>query len=228
MKILAVETSTITGGAAIVEDKRLLAEGRLSLKAIHSERLMGLIDLLLKSLKLSIQDMDYLAVSIGPGSFTGLRVGISTVKGLAYAARKGVIPVSTLETLAMNIPFAKDYLICPMLDARRQEVYTALYRQEDENLHALIEERACKVEDILLRIKDKTIFLGDGAEVYRKVIEDSLGSKAVLARDAQMFPSPANAAFLALRGAQRGIAIGAEDISPAYLRKSEAEIKVGL
>ncbi len=225
MKILAIETSTITGGAAIVDGDRLLAEARLSLKAIHSERLMGLIDFLLKALKLTIHDMDYLSVAIGPGSFTGLRVGISTVKGLAFGTGKSVVPVSTLEAFASNIPFAPDCLICPMLDAKRNEIYTALYKHEDKGLETVLAEMAARVEDVLPYIDRKTLFIGDGSEVYRSQIEDTLGEKAVFLNGTAMYPSPANVAFIALKKAQQGNIVSAIELSPRYLRRSEAEIK---
>ncbi len=227
MKILAIETSTITGGAAIVEDHKLLAEGRLSLKAIHSERLMGLIDFLLKAIKMTIYDMDYLAVGVGPGSFTGLRVGIATVKGLAYGTGKLVAPVSSLEAFAANIPFAQDCLICPMLDAKRHEIYVALYRQGDSGLETVLTERAARLADIVAYIDRKTLFIGDGAVVYRSKIEEALGERATFLTGTAMYPSAANVAFLAMRNIQTGNIVNALELSPQYLRPSEAEIKFG-
>lgn len=228
MKILAIETSTLTGGVALLEDQRLLAEGRLSVKAIHSERLMPMIDFLLKSVKLSINDIDYLAAAVGPGSFTGLRVGLSTVKGLAFGLNKKVIPVSTLEAYASSLSFLKDHLICPMLDARRQEVYTALYKHDLDGLQTLIEPVAVKVEEFINSINSETVFVGDGAMLYQDIIRDALGQRAIFAEGSLSYPSPVEVGFIAFRNLQKGIVVDAKELSPVYLRKSEAEIKSGL
>ncbi|MCX8069949.1 MAG: tRNA (adenosine(37)-N6)-threonylcarbamoyltransferase complex dimerization subunit type 1 TsaB [Thermodesulfovibrionales bacterium] len=227
MKILAIETSTITGGVAIIEDKKLLAEGRMSVKAIYSERLMALIDFLLTSVKISITDIDYFALAVGPGSFTGLRVGLSTAKGLAFTTGKLVAPVSTLKAMAMNLPFV-NYPICPILDARKGEVYWAIYRNGENKLDTLINDRVGNVNDIFPFIKEQTIFIGEGALIYKKEIQQALNEKVILGNGIEMFPSPYNVALLGYQQVLEGNLLDAFKINTVYFRKSEAEIKKGI
>jgi tRNA threonylcarbamoyladenosine biosynthesis protein TsaB len=127
MKLLAVESATLSGGVALLEDDRLLGEITLNIAITHSERLMFAVDRLLADCGLAPADLDGLAVSVGPGSFTGLRVGLATVKALAMALDLPVAPVPTLDALAARLPFA-DAPVCPILDARKGEVYFSLYR----------------------------------------------------------------------------------------------------
>lgn len=226
MKILAVETSTIVGSVAILDDNKLIADGRLGIKAIHSERLMNHIDFLLVSTNLCVSDIDYFAVSVGPGSFTGLRVGISTIKGLAFAAEKLVAPVSSLEALAMNALFS-NHCICPILDARKGEVYTALYQYSDGKLNTIIPETILSPEDLTRLIKYKTIFLGDGLNLYGKLIKERLGDIAEFCHGSHMFPSATNVAFLSHIKIHKGELLTAQSLSARYIRRSEAEIKFG-
>ena len=132
MKILAIDTSTMLGGIAIMDDLTLIAETRLNVKSTHSERLMTEIEHCLKQSSLKISDIDVFAVAIGPGSFTGLRIGLSAVKGLSYATGKPIVSVPTLDALALNFPYSR-YPVCTMLDARKKEVYAALFKWEDDN-----------------------------------------------------------------------------------------------
>ena len=224
MIILAIETSTMTGGIAILEDEGLIAESRLNIKVTHSERIFKEIDALLKKSSLKIDDIDVFGISIGPGSFTGLRVGLSTVKGLVYATGKKVVAVSTLEAMALNIPFAQ-FHVCPMLDARRKEVYTALFKWEDKRLVKIINEQAIKIEDLLSSIDKTTIFLGEGALVYKENIIKSIGSLAIFAHPQYMVPFPSNIAYLAMQKAKKDIFDDPIKLTPLYLRKSEAELK---
>src|SRR5271157_1812848 len=127
MKLLAIETSTMRGGIAIMDDDTLIAESRMNIKATHSGRIMTEIDTALKGSGLTIDDIDVFGIASGPGSFTGLRVGLSTVKGLSYATGKRVVTVSTLEAFAWNVPFSQ-YLVCPLLDARKKEVHAGAFR----------------------------------------------------------------------------------------------------
>ena len=127
MKILALETATLAGSIAIVDDRYgLVSEVRVNLKIAHAERLMPSIQWILDASRMSIDEIDAFAVSIGPGSFTGLRIGLSTAKGLSYAAKKPIVPVPTLDAFARMLPYCS-YMICPLFDARRSQVYAALY-----------------------------------------------------------------------------------------------------
>jgi len=133
MKILAVDTSATVASVAITDGERLAAEMILNHKKTHSETLMPMIDTLFQSSEMKISDIDLFAVSNGPGSFTGLRIGVAAVKALAHACNKPVVGVSTLEAMAYNLPYA-DGLIAPIMDARRNQVYTALYKYENSHM----------------------------------------------------------------------------------------------
>src|SRR5512142_2291842 len=130
MKVLGIDTSTMMGAVGIVDGEELIAELRTNVSVTHSERLMLHVDGLLKSARLTLSDIDGFAVTVGPGSFTGLRIGLAAVKGLAYGTRKPVAGVSTLDVLADNLPYCK-YQVCPVLDARKKMVYAAIYKPTD-------------------------------------------------------------------------------------------------
>ncbi len=157
MKILAIETSTMLGGIAIMNDLScLIAEVRLNVKSTHSERLVTEIDHVLKQAELKVSDIDVFAIAIGTGSFTGLRIGLSTVKGFSYAAGKPIVSVPTLEALAWNFPFCR-YPVCTMLDARKKEVYAALFKWGNEGVTRLIDEVSIKVDKLLEKINETLI-----------------------------------------------------------------------
>lgn len=228
MKILAIETSTMLGGIAITDELCLIAEVRLNVKSTHSERLMTEIDHVLKQAGLSVSDIDVFAVAIGPGSFTGLRIGLSTVKGFSYATGKPIVSVPTLEALAWNFPYC-GYPVCTMLDARKKEVYTALFKWENEGFIRLIDEVSIKVNDLLENIKlfssEKVVFTGDGALLYRDKIIEVMGEKAIFASPEKMVPSPSNVASIGIKKALKGEFSEPISLVPFYIRKSEAEIK---
>jgi tRNA threonylcarbamoyladenosine biosynthesis protein TsaB len=236
MKILAIETSTLLGGVAITDDSAgLIAEVRLNVKSTHSERLMTEIDHVLKRAGLAVSDIDAFAVSIGPGSFTGLRIGVSTVKGFSFATGKPIVTVPTLEAFAWNFPFSR-YPVCTLLDARKKEVYAALFRWVDGGFVRLIGETSMKGETLLKEIKaakgkgdrglpEEIIFAGEGALIYGKEIADALGEKAIFAPSDRMVPSPSVVASLGLRKALREEFSDPASVVPLYIRRSEAEIK---
>lgn len=229
MKILAIDTSTMLGGIAIMDESLLIAESRLNVRSTHSERLMTEIEHCLKQSGIKISDIDVFAVATGPGSFTGLRIGLSTVKGFSYATGKQIVSVPTLEALAWNFPYSK-YPVCTMLDARKKEVYTALFKWEGENFTRLINETSAKPEEFArdaLRIThdDKFIFAGEGAALYRDKIIEVMGEKAMFASPEKTVPSPANVAVLGFKKAKAGEFSEPISLIPMYIRKSEAEVK---
>jgi tRNA threonylcarbamoyladenosine biosynthesis protein TsaB len=223
MKVLAIETSTIAGSVAIIDDKELIGEVKVNIKIAHAERLMNSIDWLLKTSRISIKDIDAFAISIGPGSFTGLRIGLSTVKGFSYSTNKPIIPVPTLDAFARILAFCP-YLICPMLDARKNEVYTGLYRWEGNACKKIIPESAIKPDEFLKKIKEQTIFIGEGAQIYKKLIINTLGDSAIFAPQSKMSPSASTVAEIAIEKLKEGITIDPVTLTPFYIRKSEAEI----
>jgi tRNA threonylcarbamoyladenosine biosynthesis protein TsaB len=223
MKILSIETSTKVGSVAIMEDEHLIAEYILNVVSTHSERLLPSIDQILKDSQLTVRDIEGFAVSLGPGSFTGLRIGISTVKGLALAAEKGVVGVPTLDVLAHNLMFTR-LLVCPLLDARKGEVYTALYQGDGSGrLEKLTPDLAIKPEELLTRIKEPVIFLGDGVEAYRDKLrsgqDNCLFAPAYLNQ-----PRASVLASLGLEKFRRGHIFKEDEIQPLYCRLAEAEI----
>jgi tRNA threonylcarbamoyladenosine biosynthesis protein TsaB len=224
VKLLAIETSTMLGGAAILSDDMLIAESRINVKVTHSERIMTEMNRMLESSGLEIGDIDVFAIAIGPGSFTGLRVGLSTIKGLVYATGKRLVAVPTLEALAWNLPFSR-HPVCPLLDARRKEVYAGIFKWADNSFARIMEEQAVRLDDLLLKIKEPTIFTGEGSALYRDGIINAIGDRALFAQPQIMAPSPSSVAYLGMRKAQRGEFDNPVSLVPLYLRRSEAEIK---
>jgi tRNA threonylcarbamoyladenosine biosynthesis protein TsaB len=224
LKLLAIETSTMTGGIAIMDGENFIAESRLNVRVTHSERLMKEIDHILRQAGMGIDDIDVFAVSIGPGSFTGLRVGLSTVKGFVYGSDKKVVSVSTLEALAYSLPFCK-YPICPMLDARKKEVYAAIFKWEDDCLIKIMEEQTTKIDSLVTNISEITVFLGNGAILYREALKRLIKDRALFAPPQNLYPSPASVAYLAMMKVKSGQYDDPVTLIPRYMRRSEAEIK---
>ena len=178
MKVLTVDTATIVATAAVVDENKLICETIVNFQKKHSEKLMPAIDHMLKDAGLTIQDMDAFGIVNGPGSFTGLRIGMATVKGFAQALDKPVIPVSTLEALAYNLSYA-DGVVCPILDAQRSQVYTGLFRfNEEEGLVAELEDSVMDIEaliGILQNYADGPIYLlGDGVPRLYETMAEAL------------------------------------------------------
>jgi tRNA threonylcarbamoyladenosine biosynthesis protein TsaB len=223
MKLLAVESATLSGGVALLDDDRLLGEITLNIAITHSERLMFAVDRLLADCGLAPADLDGLAVSVGPGSFTGLRVGLATVKALAMALDLPVAPVPTLDALAARLPFA-DAPVCPILDARKGEVYLSLYRWSGSGMERQWDYLALPPESAAARLEAPVILLGDGIEACRPWL-DRLGEGARVAPAAQRLPSAAAVAVLGRAALVAGGGVSAEALAPLYLRPSEAELK---
>ena len=225
MRILAIETSTMAGSVALSDAGQLVSEYLLNIKVTHSERLLTAIDRVLEDAGIPMNKIDGFALSIGPGSFTGLRIGTSTVKGLAFAAHKPIVGVPTLDAMAENLPFT-DHLVCPILDARKKEVYTALYKRTKEGkMEKLTEDLAIKPKDLTNRIHDKVVFLGDGIDVYQELIKENLGDLAVFAPFHLRLPRASSVAMLGLDEFRRNNTLNLAQFIPRYVRLSEAEEK---
>jgi tRNA threonylcarbamoyladenosine biosynthesis protein TsaB len=225
MKILAIETSTMLGGIAIVdENSGLIAETRLNVKTTHSERLMTAVQNTLSQSEISLDDIDAFAIATGPGSFTGLRIGLSTVKGLSYATAKPLVTVPTLEAFAWNFPFSM-YPVCLMLDARKKEVYSAVFKWKNGGFIRILKEMSIKPADLLTELKGNVIFAGEGVLIYKDQIITILKERAIIASPEKMVPSPANVAMLGLLKAIKGDYADPSKAVPLYIRKSEAELK---
>lgn len=226
MRVLGIDSSTKYAGVAVVEDGNVLVQSSLQFMAGHSEKLLPEIVHILEIMKINLESIDYYAVTVGPGSFTGLRVAVSTVKGLAFVTRKNVVPLSTLEIMANNFPYSR-FLICPILDARKKEVYGALFRWQKEALVRLQDDSVMPIERLKEWVNENTLFIGDGSRLYRDRLREIFGEKAFFAEPNFNIPSPALVGLLGEKKAMEGFFVSAKELEPYYFRKSEAEIKFG-
>lgn len=224
MRILAIDTATQVESVALISEEELIAEYTLNCPVTHAKLLVGTIELLLRNSNLTINDIDGLAVSLGPGSFTGLRIGVSTVKGLALASRKPVVGVPTLDALAFNLPFARN-LICPIIDAKKGEVYTALYRMDEiEGLIKLTENLVIDPIALLKKIHEPVIFTGEGVRICGMLINETLGELATFAPVQVSTVHAASVAYLGLSKFKQSIIEDLASLTPIYIRPSEAEM----
>lgn len=221
MKVLGIDTSTMMGAVGIVEGEDILAELRTNVAVTHSERLMLHIDGLLRSARLTLDDIGGFAVTVGPGSFTGLRIGLAAVKGLAYGTGRPVAGISSLDVLADNLPYSR-YQAAPALDARKGMVYAALYRTADGAPVMLMPPSVITPDGLAETITEPTIFVGEGAYVYREYLAARLGDKALFAPRAYGYPSGAAVAFRGLREIMAGRASALSTLAPMYIREPGA------
>lgn len=227
MQVLAIESATNVAALAIVDEKDVIAEAILNTGKTHSQRLMPMLAKLLAEVELELEDLDGIVVSGGPGSFTGLRIGMATAKGLAYAGQKPLITVSTLDSLAYNLK-GYPHLICPILNARRNEVYSAVYRDAGEDLEMVMTYSALPPEELvkqLLPMEEPVIFLGDGVPVFGRFLQAELGSRAQLATIFVSLPRAAVLGWLGIKKLKNGQVADLVTAKPFYIRPSEAEVK---
>ena len=224
MRILALETEAKAVSAAVTEDGRVLAAGHQDTGLTHSRTLMPIVEGLLSNTGLKAADMDAIAVSAGPGSFTGVRIGVSAAKGLAWAADKPCVAVSTLAALARNVSFIDGLIVCAM-DARRQQVYNALFEARDGALTRLTEDRAIALSDLAEELRSdprpKTV-LGDGGRMTYAF----LAAEGIPCRLAPAHLVKENAVSVALEAeavARAGGLVTAQELAPVYLRPPQAE-----
>jgi tRNA threonylcarbamoyladenosine biosynthesis protein TsaB len=223
MRVLAIETSTLAGSVALCEDGRIVGLSLLDVALTHSERLMAMIHRLVDDGRWRIDRIEGLAVSIGPGSFTGLRVGAATAKGLALALGVPIAPVPTLDALAANLPFA-GAPVCPILDARKREVYLAVYRWDGGAMARQTDYTALPPEAAVDRLPEASILLGDGVPACRPHLVASRRDW-VEAPLAQRVPSAAVVAQIGSAMLATGQGVDGDALQPLYLRPSEAELK---
>lgn len=222
MNILAVDTSALTATVAVMKDGVSVFENNITNALTHSETLMPMIDYALKSVKLNPADIDLFAVSQGPGSFTGIRIGISAVKALAYAVNKPVFGVNTLLALAYNLSVVENIPICPIMDARRSQVYNAVYRFKNGVPEEIKAPRALSVDELCSCIAEPTYFVGDGCNVYKNKIIELCGDKALFAPPHMMLQKASSVAFAASVADEKDY-LSPEALEVIYLRKSQAE-----
>lgn len=222
MKILALDSTARVASVALCEDGNLLGEYTINNGNTHSETLLPMVESILGFFSLTVDDLDALAVSEGPGSFTGVRIGVATIKGLAFDSQKPCVGVSTLEALAHN-PAVQNGLICPVMNARRNQVYTALFRATDGVLERLMPDSAIAIkelDEILASYDEPVILCGDGYDITAQLLTHPITPLAERLRHQSGF----NVALAALEHIQRGDAIGTDStLAPTYLRLSQAE-----
>ncbi len=222
MKILALESSAKAASCAILSDGELLASAWQATGLTHSRTLLPMVEDMLKNSELSVQEMDAVAVAAGPGSFTGLRIGIAAVKGLAWAAEKPCIPVSTLEAMAWPLAHLEGNIVCAM-DARRQQIYNAVFLAEGGELTRLREDRAVSLEEAAADVGEMDgpmTIVGDGAGLCF----DFLTARGVECRLAPVHLRQQSAVGVAMAAwRRRGENLSAQELTPVYLRLSQAE-----
>ena len=226
--VLALETATLCGSVALVTQDRCLAEFSLQTGVTHSRRLLAGIDRLLQETGVDWQEIDAVAVSLGPGSFTGLRIGLATAKGLALAGDVKLIGVGTLDGLAAQLFAAGDILICPVLDARKKEIYCGFYKCDDQGMPRLqAESLVISPEMLCKRIDEPVVMLGDGAAVHGDFFREKLDDLLKVAPPQVYFPRAATVGLLALEKWRQDEFLDPAGAEPIYIRLSEAELNFG-
>ncbi len=220
MIVLGIETSSASAGIAIIRDRGILADATLEIGTVQAERLPEMLERTRKELDLPWSDVDGFAISIGPGSYTGLRVGLSLVKGLAYVTKRPVVAVPTLDAVAFQVPYSR-YPVHVLTDARRGQVYEARYDTVDGRPMRITDYRVGLVDDVVGSIQDTAVFVGSGADAYRDQIVSALGDRA-------LFPPPgtgrllaSSTAFLGLDGLLRDEHASLNELEPLYLRRPD-------
>ncbi len=229
MKILGLDSSGLVAGVAVVEDGILLGEYTTDYKKTHSQTLLPMLDALKNMIELDLNTLDAIAVASGPGSFTGLRIGSATAKGLGFALKKPLVEVPTLEGLAWNL-WGTDRIVCPLMDARRNQVYTAAYEfmpaGEEFALKTVIPQNPSDIGDLLEKLNGlgrPVIFLGDGVPVYLELIKARIRVEYSIAPAGNNRQRAGSVAALGAVYYAQGRTVDAADHCPEYLRKSQAE-----
>lgn len=224
--VLAVDTSAKSVSCALARDDRVLATSYANTGLTHSQTLMPMIENLLKITELTVADLDAVAVNAGPGSFTGVRIGVSAVKGLSFTDDLPCISVSTLEAMAENTAAIPDIVICCLMDARCQQVYGALFEKDANGvLTRLSEDEALTVAEMgmrLLALHRPIVLVGDGSELCYHIWKDSIPN-IYLAPAAVRYQNAASTALVACQHFKAGMTVSAEDLQPMYLRLPQAE-----
>lgn len=226
MKILALDTSTMISSCAVLDEGQVLGEYSLNQNETHSENLVPMVKEVLENLNLKIEDIDVYGVAIGPGSFTGLRIGVATVKAFAHVFNKPVVGVSTLEALAYNLPYHK--IIVPMIDARRDRVYTGIYTWEIEKVKVIMEPTVLDINELLdiLEGYDELIVNGNGSALHKETIKNRLKNKVMFSTMGNNFCRAISIGELALMKYNDGYSDDFYTLVPEYLKESQAQADI--
>ena len=224
--ILAVDTSAKSVSCALVRGGRVLASFFSNTGLTHSQTMLPMVEDLLRVADVTVEDLDALAVNVGPGSFTGVRIGVAAVKGLAFTGDKPCVAVSTLESMAMNVPLTPDMAVCGVMDARCQQVYTALFSVNEEGaLIRLWDDEAISIADLGERLKgiDKeSVLVGDGSELCYDTLKGVVNGLTLAPASARL-QNALGTALVAERLFEQGVTDTAEELLPTYLRLPQAE-----
>lgn len=225
MKVLAIESSGLVASAAIVTEDTMLAEYTVNFKKTHSQTLLPMVEEIVSMVGIELKEIDAIAVSAGPGSFTGLRIGSATAKGLGLALNKPIIPVPTTQGIAANL-YGTEGILCPLMDARRNQVYTGLYRYNKNGFEIVEDQMAVLIDEIIQKVNamgEPVTYLGDGVEAFSAVLAEKT---TVPYSFAPMHVNKQRAGALAARAIElykAGVVQTAEEHEPDYLRLSQAE-----
>lgn len=225
MRILGLDSSGLVASVAVAEEENLLAEYTVNYKKTHSQTLLPMLDEIVKMIELDLNTIDAIAIAGGPGSFTGLRIGSATAKGLGFALGKPLIQIPTVDGLAYNLWGSRD-LVCPLMDARRNQTYTGLYEFSDGTMQVLIEQCAVGIDEIVELINQKNcpvVFLGDGVPVFCEFIRENCKVPFSFAPPHMNKQRGAAVAALAILYFEEGRIQTAAEHRPDYLRLSQAE-----
>jgi len=217
MKVLGIETSSILCGVAIVDEGEPVVEYRLNIRNVHSEKLVSVIERVSLDSQVGFDQLGGIAISIGPGSFTGLRIGLSVAKGLAFSLDLPLAAVPTLEALASQLP-QTPYLICPLLRARKDELYVAFYKNTTGRLERVRDHKILTLPQFIAEVDTETILVGEGADIYKATLTKKLKGKAIFAPKTCSLPSALSVAQLGWERLKRGEIANLETLEPLYLR----------
>jgi len=226
MRILGIDSSTPGCSVALLSNDTVVAEHIADPQPSYSKYLLQMVDQVLKKGELRLDDVDGFAVTIGPGSFTGLRIGVSLLKGFVLATEKPFVGVNSLEALASTLD-SPNIPICAALDARKSEVYAAVFESQKESLRPLIQESALSAEDLCEKITAPTLFVGNGVERYHEILKESLGTHFVEPETPPKFSTAAGTAMIASRQFDQQKHFDLNQLKINYIRKSEAELSLG-
>lgn len=218
MRILAVDTSAVCAAVAVTDEEKILSESQTNTGLTHSRTLMPMIDSTLKNAEISLDSIDFFACSAGPGSFTGIRIGVAAIKGLCDATGKSCIPVSTLEALAYNL-LGRSCTAVSVMDARCNQVYCGIFKVEGESVTRLTPDEAIRIDDLGQKLTEyeNVIFVGDGAKICHKALGFGIASPS------EIYQKGSSVALCALKSFSEEKLIKGAELMPVYLRLPQAE-----
>ncbi|MBN3039352.1 MAG: tRNA (adenosine(37)-N6)-threonylcarbamoyltransferase complex dimerization subunit type 1 TsaB [Candidatus Omnitrophica bacterium] len=228
MKLLLLDTSSRYLSLAVSKDEKVLYSTNRILDRKRSAKLVSLIDNSLKKAQLSLEEIDGFCVGQGPGSFTGLRIGITAIKGLAYILGKPVIAIPSLDILAQNFAYAKkdcSFSICPIVDAKQKKVYSCIYRLKDDKIKRKSPYLLLPLDDLLKRLQGETVFLGDAVKLYRQKISQAEKIRPIFAKENYWYPRMGAMVPLTLERLQKNDFKDQRSLEPLYLYPKECQIK---